>query len=181
MQTARHIKIRSISTADLMALQKIGRTTFYETFEQHNTAEDMELYLRTAFSETQLTKELLDPNSYFFFAELNGEVAGYLKVNFGDAQTELQDPEAMEVERIYVLQKFQRHGIGAALFKHAIQFAQVQQKQYIWLAVWEHNEKATRFYLQHGFVAFSSHTFTLGKDQQTDILMKYDLQQLKHK
>lgn len=40
------------------------------------------------------------------------------------------------------------------------------------LGVWEHNHRALRFYEKNGFIAFGTHIFQLGNDQQTDILMK---------
>ena len=37
--------IRAISISDLPQLQKIGKTTFAETFTEHNTKEDLDKYL----------------------------------------------------------------------------------------------------------------------------------------
>ena len=42
-------------------------------------------------------------------------MAGYLKVNEGDAQTEQVVPNALEVERIYLKQDFQHQGLGLSL------------------------------------------------------------------
>ena len=44
----------------------------------------------------------------------------------------------------------------------------------VWLGVWEHNHAARAFYEHLGFVAFGSHVFTLGNQEQTDLLMKRD-------
>jgi len=40
------------------------------------------------------------------------------------------------------------------------------------LGVWEKNIRALAFYRKYGFEQFSQHDFLLGKDLQTDILMK---------
>jgi len=42
----------------------------------------------------------------------------------------------------------------------------------VWLGVWEENPRAIKFYKKNGFVEFDKHTFVLGEDEQTDILMK---------
>ncbi|MEM9391391.1 MAG: GNAT family N-acetyltransferase, partial [Bacteroidota bacterium] len=50
---------------------------------------------------------------------------------------------------------------------------------YIWLGVWEYNTDAIRFYERLGFTPFGQHSFILGSDHQTDILMKKPLEQPK--
>lgn len=158
-----------------MILQKIGKETFFETFSPHNSEENMRNYLATGFEVEKLEKELTCDESFFYFALLEGEVAGYLKVNIGEAQTELKDPIAVEVERIYVLQKFQANKIGQALFNKAIEIAKQKDKQYVWLGVWEKNEKAIGFYKKNGFTIFDTHLFKLGDEVQTDYMMKLAL------
>jgi len=167
--------IRAISISDLPQLQKIGKTTFSETFTEHNTKEDLEKYLEESFSNEKLSSELNNPHSSFYFAEIENNVVGYLKINFGDSQTELKDNEALEIERIYVLQAFHGKKIGQALYEKAVQIANEKKVQYLWLGVWEKNNKAIQFYKKNGFVQFDTHIFKLGNDEQTDIMMKLKL------
>ncbi|MFM6938558.1 MAG: GNAT family N-acetyltransferase [Aquirufa sp.] len=77
---------------------------------------------------------------------------GYLKVNWGDAQSENQDPNALEIERIYVLQQYHGTQVGALLYEQALSIAQARKAPYIWLGVWEENPRAIRFYQTQGFV-----------------------------
>jgi ribosomal protein S18 acetylase RimI-like enzyme len=164
--------IRQATILDLAALQAIGRKTFAETFSEGNTEADMAAYLEEGFSEEKLSAEIQLPNSLFYFAENGDELLGYLKVNFGDAQTENQDPKALEIERIYVLQQFQGMSVGQKLFDHAYSMALARNAPYLWLGVWEKNLRAIRFYQKQGFVAFDQHIFQLGDDAQRDLLMK---------
>jgi ribosomal protein S18 acetylase RimI-like enzyme len=170
------ITITKIGPAQLAQLQAIGRQTFTETFSSTNSEENLNAYLQFGFSTSKLTAELNNPNSEFYFATLNDKVIGYLKINFGIAQTELQDPKAMEVERIYVLGEFQSKKVGQLLFEKALAIAKNKKLDFVWLGVWEENHRAIRFYTKNGFVAFDSHIFLMGNDKQTDILMKLQLQ-----
>jgi ribosomal protein S18 acetylase RimI-like enzyme len=170
------ITITKIGPAQLAQLQAIGRQTFTETFSSTNSEENLNAYLQYGFSTAKLTAELNNPNSEFYFATLNDKVIGYLKINFGIAQTELQDPKAMEVERIYVLGEFQSKKVGQLLFEKALAIAKNKKLDFVWLGVWEENHRAIRFYSKNGFVAFDSHIFLMGNDKQTDILMKLQLQ-----
>jgi len=166
------VRITSLTVSDVSILRGIARDTFIETFSEANKAEDMERYLTENFSEEQLARELSNPDSFFYVAEVNGHVVGYLKLNTARAQTEPQAADALEIERIYVLGSYHGGGVGQALYHHAMSVAEDRKASYVWLGVWEHNHRALRFYEKNGFIAFGTHIFQLGNDQQTDILMK---------
>ena len=166
------MRITSLTVSDVSILRGIARDTFIETFSEANKAEDMERYLTENFSEEQLARELSNPDSFFYVAEVNGHVVGYLKLNTAHAQTEPQAADALEIERIYVLSSYHGHGVGQALYHHAMSVAEDRKASYVWLGVWEHNHRALRFYEKNGFIAFGTHIFQLGNDQETDILMK---------
>lgn len=166
------IQIKRIGLAELEELQSNGKQTFHETFAEINTAENMEKYLEESFNAAQLTSELQDPNSEFYFATLGNKAIGYLKLNFGPAQTEIKDLKSMEIERIYVLKEFHRKKVGQKLYDKALQVAHQAKSETVWLGVWENNQRALSFYLKNGFVQFSKHIFRLGDDEQTDIMMQ---------
>ena len=165
-------KLIEATINDIEILQKIGRQTFSETFASSNTEANMASYLEEGFAIKKLTDVLNDSNSKFYFALFNEKVVGYLKLNFGQSQTEIKDSKAVEIERIYVLKDFQGKNIGQLLYEKAMQVAIQKNAEYIWLGVWEENQKAISFYKKNGFIAFDKHIFKLGNDEQTDILMK---------
>lgn len=167
-----NIEITRVLSADIKQLQIIGKQTFLETFSEGNSEENMKMYLEEGFSEEKLLSELNDPNAEFYFATLKGEVIGYLKLNFGESQTELKDNSALEIERIYVLKAFHGKSVGQVLYKKAIEIAHQKKVNYVWLGVWEENPRAISFYKKNGFVEFDKHIFKLGDDEQTDIMMK---------
>ena len=166
------IKLRKIGPAEVEDLKKISEQTFSEAFAAANTEQNMNWYFETAYAVEQLRFELMDLNSEFYFAELNERVIGFLKLNSGMAQTELQDENGLEIQRIYVLNEFHGKKVGQLLFEKALDVARLKGANYVWLGVWEHNPKAIRFYEKNGFVAFDEHTFRFGDEDQRDIMMK---------
>lgn len=136
----------------------------------------MTKYLEESFSLERLGAELNDKKVEFYFAMLEKDIVGYLKLNLGDSQTELKDKKGIEIERIYVLKEFQGKRIGQLLLEKSIQLAKQMDMEYIWLGVWEENPGAINFYKKNGFVEFDKHLFKLGDDEQTDIMMKLYLQ-----
>ncbi|RJE90530.1 GNAT family N-acetyltransferase [Paenibacillus sp. 1011MAR3C5] len=165
------IHITKCMFEDINLLQDISVETFTETFENHNSPKNMKVYLEKAFNIKQLEMELSNHCSEFFFVYMNNEVAGYLKVNINDAQNEDMGDESLEMERIYIRSRFQRHGLGKCLLNKAIEVAMERSKKKIWLGVWENNDHAIAFYKKKGFVQTGVHSFFMGSDEQTDIIM----------
>lgn len=170
-----HIEIKKVVLNDLETLRNIGKETFYETFSAENTEDDMQTYLNENFSIEKLTTELNNTNSEFYFATFNNYVIGYLKLNYGTAQTEVKEKHSLEIERIYVLKEFHGKQVGQLLCNKALELAKQTNLKYLWLGVWEKNQRAISFYEKNGFVAFDKHIFKLGNDEQIDIMMKLEL------
>lgn len=165
------INIKKCNIKDLPKLLEISYETFNETFKNQNSPENIKAYLERAFNLKQLEKELSNISSQFFFVYLNNEVAGYLKININDAQSEEMSDESLEIERIYIKRKFQKHGLGMYLLNKAIEIAMEFNKKKIWLGVWEKNENAIAFYEKMGFVQTGSHSFYMGNEEQVDFIM----------
>lgn len=169
------IEIKKASLSDLETIQIISTQTFSETFAEVNTPQNIENYNRESFNLEQLTSELTNPSSQFFLAYSNSKPIGYLKINFGNAQTEILNDQALEIHRIYVLNAFHGKKVGQLLLDKAIDIAQQIHADYIWLGVWEKNDRALQFYTKNGFETFDTHVFILGHEEQTDLLMKLDV------
>ncbi|MED3728789.1 GNAT family N-acetyltransferase [Priestia filamentosa] len=165
------INIKKCTLEDLRKLQEISYETFNETFKHQNSPENMEAYLEKAFNLEQVEKELSNTSSHFFFVYVDNEIAGYLKVNTDDAQSEEMGDESLEIERIYIKNNFQKHGLGKYLFNKAIDMAMEHNKKKIWLGVWEKNENALIFYKKMGFIQTGAHSFYMGDEEQVDFIM----------
>lgn len=164
--------IKECCLQDVENIKYISEKTFYETFADVNTKEDIEKYIKENLSFEQLESEFKNDGSKFFLVENNKKIVAYMKINFDKAQTEIAHPNSLEVQRIYVLQECKGKQIGKRLIHKAIEIGRKNNLNYIWLGVWEHNINAIKFYEKQGFRKFDSHIFKLGKDEQTDNLMK---------
>ncbi|MDM5214402.1 GNAT family N-acetyltransferase [Peribacillus sp. NJ4] len=165
------LNIKKCTLEDSRKLQVISYETFNETFKHQNSPENMNAYLERAFNLKQLENELSNISSQFYFVYFNNEVAGYLKVNTDNAQSEEMGDESLEIERVYIKKKFQKHGLGKYLLNKAIEIAMEGKKNKIWLGVWEKNENAITFYKKLGFVQTGAHSFYMGDEEQMDLIM----------
>ena len=175
---SKNVNIRAVENSEIAQLHELSLSTFIQAFGTHNTASNMEQYVSEALTLDQITIEYQNPKSSFFFAEYQSEIIGYLKVNQGDAQTETQLAEALEIERIYVIPKVQSKGIGTLLLNYCLELAKLRKLKQVWLGVWDQNQSAIRFYERCGFVTFSKHEFMLGKELQFDVMMKFEFDKL---
>ena len=170
--------IRPCLASDLDTLVELARRTYDEAFRRLNDPRVMEAYLAEAFSRERVQAELGDPRSSFFFlVDGTGDekVLGYLKLNEPGAQTDLQDPGTLEIERIYVARGHQGTGLGKALIEHAVSRARALGKTYLWLGVWEKNAAAISFYEHMGFSKSGTHDFLMGPERQRDSIMRMQL------
>jgi len=167
------IKIADKTEAELIA--ELSRQTFYDSFEMYNTKENMDKFMNGQFTKEALMAEVGAAGNIFLLAYLTGEALGYARMRKTDNPPELGNVSAIEIARIYAVQKAIGKGVGKLLIERCIEIAKEKNEELIWLGVWEHNPRAIAFYIKWGFEKFGKHLFMLGDDPQTDLLMKKEL------
>jgi len=135
----------------------------------------MQKYLSNAFSSEQLTKELLNTGTQFFFLKKDDKILGYFKINEHEAQTDFKTKDTLELERIYVVPEFQGNGYGKIILDETIKIAKTKGKTKVWLGVWRRNPNAVRFYERNGFKIIGSHDFIFVNETQVDWVMEKSL------
>ena len=166
------IAITRAGLDQLETIQDLAMTTFRETFGHDNTEEQLQEFFDEAYTLEVLGQELKADDSETYLVSVDGEIAGFLKVNWGESQTEKELDDSFEVQRIYGLPRFQGQGLGKRLFTFALERANELGFTWAWLGVWEHNTKAQALYKKYGFEKFSEHQFAVGDKVDTDWLMR---------
>jgi len=169
------MKIRHAGENDASLLAELGRKTFYETFSEQNTAEDMALYLEKNFSTNMQLAEIKEPDVIFLLAELGNIPAGYAKLKMHSRDEALSGTRPIELQRIYLAREFIGRGAGAELMEASITEAKNGGFDRLWLGVWEKNERAIKFYERSGFKKVGNHIFILGTDPQNDLIMELEI------
>ncbi|MGJ8581212.1 MAG: GNAT family N-acetyltransferase [Psychromonas sp.] len=173
--------MQKCSLTQVSLLREIAIETYQQTFADSNSEALLQKYYQESLNINLLSSQLNNPESEFYFiysapvTDKEAQIAGFLKLNIGNAQTDLADPNALEVEKIYLDQQFLGKGLGHQLINFSVARAEQQNKQYLWLGVWEHNQPALQFYKKMGFFQFGEHGFDMGGDIQTDYLLKKTL------
>ncbi len=171
------IHIRQAIPGDAKLLTDLAYTTFWDAFAHHpkNAPDDLAHYMRQAFSLEQITAELEDAKNIFLIAEIDGEAAGYSKIVIDFIEPGITAERPVELNRLYSHQKHLGQGVGQTLMDACFERAVKEDRDVMWLGVWEFNPRAQRFYEKNGFRVVGKHTFQLGSDPQTDLLMQKEI------
>jgi ribosomal protein S18 acetylase RimI-like enzyme len=171
------IIIRQAVVEDAEMLRDLAYTTFWDAFHDHpkNAPHDLADYMQKAFSSAQVTAELSDPANVFLIAEIEGQTAGYAKLIRSSTEDGISATRPIELSRLYSHQQFLGKGVGQTLMDACFERARAAGSDVIWLGVWEYNPRAQRFYEKNGFCQVGKHTFQLGSDPQTDLLMQKEI------
>ncbi|HYK44187.1 MAG TPA: GNAT family N-acetyltransferase [Parafilimonas sp.] len=166
------VVIRQATASDAELIADLSRETFYNAFAPYNTKANMDKFMNEVFTREKLIAEVAAPGNIFLLAFVGDEPAGYVRMRDKNLPEEpLGTDNIIEIARIYTASSEISKGIGSLMLKECVSTAKEMRRQYIWLGVWEKNDKAIRFYERHGFKTFGDHTFMLGDDVQTDLLM----------
>ena len=166
------VTIRTATIYDAGTIADLSRSTFYDTFAADNTEEDMLIFMSRQFTRDALVAEVGMRHNTFLLAYVNGALAGYAKLRESKGPKELEGLQTLEIARIYVVKDMLGRGVGKEMMHYSVEYARSLKKQVIWLAVWENNQRALKFYTQWGFETFSQQVFVLGTDLQNDWIMK---------
>lgn len=166
------LQIRTAGIEDAALIADLSHTTFYETFAPSNREEDMRKFLDEQFTKGKLMLEVGRMENRFYLAFEGEQVAGYLKLRDGQLPPQLYRQQALEIARLYACTEFIGKGVGAALMQKSLDVAKELNKDWVWLGVWEKNERAIAFYRRWGFEKFADTEFLLGDDLQNDWLMR---------
>jgi len=169
------MQIRPANTNDANILAQLGAKTFYETFREFHTEEDMQQYIKKAYSVDLMTENLSKENIQYFIAYDEEKSIGYLKLIKNVTHEKLLSKNNIELEKIYVLKEYLDKKFGKELMLQAISFSKQNNFETLFLGVWQENHRAVNFYKKFGFETFTIRTFQLGETLCDDFLMKLNL------
>jgi ribosomal protein S18 acetylase RimI-like enzyme len=164
------VNIRGSVPGDAPTLAAIARRSFYDAFADHpkNAPDDLEAYMKEAFSVEAIAADLSDEDAVYFVAEIDGAMVGYSKLKKNSREDCSSGDRPIELCRLYSLSEYIGKGIGKTLMLRCLEFARENNFDFMWLGVWEYNYRAQDFYRKFGFEKCGEHIFQLGSDPQTD-------------
>ena len=160
--------IRSASAADLGVLCRLGAATFRETYRTISDPGEVDEYADEHFTPERVAAWLERPDARTLLASVEGTPVGYAHVRRAKVPACVDDRDAVELSRLYLLRSAQGTGIGSPLLAAAIAEIAALGGQTVWLGAYDRNTKALAFYARHGFVLVGTHEFEFGGQIHAD-------------
>ena len=146
------VVVRKAKTDDIKTIQEIAKETWKLTYAFLPEGQ-MEFMLNWMYSDDSLNEQMKNGHQ-FFLAENENEVLGFASVS-------KENENLCKLNKIYVLPKAQKTGVGKALFNEIIQFAKNNKATELQLQV-NRNNSAKDFYLKFGFTILYEADFEIG-------------------
>jgi diamine N-acetyltransferase len=147
----------------LTFLRAMARRAFSEAFAHLYDAAPFSHFLDQTYGPGgNMERAFDDPLIRWRVAMVGNEIIGYAKLSPLMAPAPAPIPGALELQQIYVLAPWQGRGVAERLMDWALKLATAEQAPEIYLTVFDHNERAKRFYRRHGFGEVGRCTFQLG-------------------
>ena len=170
------MKIIQCTEKHLDELIFVAKQSFIDAFEKQTEPNNFQEYVSKAFEPTAVLAELQDSKSIFFFLQTDdGETAGYLKLRWDRSEEFFPTEKAIELQRIYLLEKFWNKGFGKILLDFSESYSREQGFEWIYLIVWFQNHGAIKFYEREGWAIFGNKDFQFGTEIHHDYALKKKL------
>ncbi len=164
--------IRHAAPADIPALARLAASSFASTYEESVDPTTLEAYIRDAFAEEALSRELATAGATFLVAADEGSLLGYAHLLAGQAPDCVHASTPLELVRLYLDPAAVGTGLGSQLMARCLRAAEDGGHDVLWLGVWEHNPTAISFYRRWGFSHVGTIAFKLGAETQTDLVFQ---------
>jgi ribosomal protein S18 acetylase RimI-like enzyme len=165
------------ATADEVAeIAEVAAQTFPLACPPSVSQENVAAFIAENLTRAHFAGYLADPDRLVLVARSGGRMIGYAMLIRGvpdddDVQRAVTVRPAVEISKMYVLSDCHGAGGSAALMTEALNRAPALGAKCVWLGVNQHNERAQRFYLKHGFAINGTKTFRLGTRIENDYVM----------
>jgi len=151
------ILIRSWQKVDLASIRRIIWDSWISTYASFIPESDLKFYFNIHYTEEALLSMFDNPFTHGFVAEIDHQIAGYVRLFFN------QDENRLYVPSLYFLPEFQGKGMGRQLLGAAEEYTAEKGLDELWIGVMVKNDQALSFYRKVGFQFVREEPFTMGK------------------
>lgn len=160
-----NITLQPVTLANHDVLIQLMQRIYPPAYQHLWVNNDCNWYINSQYNLKQLTKELQEQNTDYFFINYNNKTNGILRLVHQKTQA------TTKLHRLYLDQDYQGLGLGKMVMQLTYNFAKANQSSSIWLEAMATQVQALNFYKKNGFKIVDSYAlnFDLILDEFKDI------------
>jgi ribosomal protein S18 acetylase RimI-like enzyme len=169
------LRIRRAEARDVRLISALSITTCYEAYFELDPPHDLADYCFNFLNPEKTGIEFDDPDSTFLIAETGRAAVGFVKLRENHPVDCLNGRKAIEIQRIYVLERMKGRAVGRRLFEASVAVGREKGYETLWLGVWDKNISAQRFYERLGMANIGTTGFTDGKNDFVNFVFAFGI------
>lgn len=145
------LSLRLAVPADARSLGVLGTQVFLDTYAPQGIRPLIADEVLEHFSTDAIARLLAQPVTVFIVAESAGHLIGFAQLTRGAKPPHNEVTDAVELARLYVLERFTGRGVGQRLLRESERRAVSNHASMLWLTAWIGNARALAFYAAQGY------------------------------
>ena len=163
---------RDATAEDAAAVAALGRHTFVATFGHLYPPEDLTAFCDEVYALPAQAALIAHAETHIRIAAQGAGLVGYCQIGEFKLPFDAGGRRAMELHRLYVIERVKGAGVAAALIDWALQTMRADGVQDAYLGVYQDNPRAQRFYMRHGFEIVGAYQFAVGRTIDDEFIMR---------
>lgn len=168
-------EIREARPSDLYNLAVLKQQVWISTYASDGLMDVYSKYVLSEYSAQAVQLSIADPSKRILLALQKDCLLGCAEIQTIPMSPTNGFKPSIEISTLYILEKFQKQGIGKKLMNACIDQIKQLNHNMIWLTVYHKNKNAIDFYLRQDFKQIGETDFLLGEEKHKNYIMIKDI------
>lgn len=174
LDISKTVSLIEIGISDYEELYVLMQRIYPKAY-QYLWNDDCGWYINHVYNQEQVTIDVREEGSLFYFVIVNGKKEGVLKVKIDKPYPQQSTVKGTKLDRIYLSEDVQGKGVSKVLMEFVLDIARDNGSEILWLDCMNSKHQALNYYLKYGFVKgeLSYLNFELLKDEYRGIYLMW--------
>lgn len=165
--------LRPATGDDALCISVLAAQVFVATYATLGIGEAIARHVTEELSVSAIAASIASSDYRFIVAEIANGLVGFVQLKLRAENSAVSSHNAVQVVRLYVLERFASRGVGTNLLTKAEALAAAQGAQHAWLTAWVGNTRALAFYPRRGYTELGPTTYVFqGENIENRLFVK---------
>lgn len=165
------MEIREATPSDLFNLAVLKQQVWISTYASDGLMDVYSKYVLSEYSAQAVQQSIADPSKLTLLALQKDCLLGCVVIQLTPMSPTNGFKPGIEISTLYILEKFQKQGIGTKLMDASIDQIKRLNHNMIWLTVYHQNQNAIDFYRRQNFKQIGETDFLLGEEKHKNYIL----------